>query len=477
MKRLLPQTLLGQTLVVLMLGIGLSIAAAAWVWSSARQEAVRAVGALAAAERIVNVSRLVSEAPAAWRQRLIEGASDRSFQVAMAADRPVLPSGGDSGEAAGVIARFIREELPGRTVVVGVASEPARPEGIIPWGPGGGGWGRGMGHGAMHDGPGGPMRGGYRAALSWRSMTADVQLPDGPWLSFRTSLPDTGPTMSPRLLVALGILAGMIGLLTAWAARRLTAPLAVLSEAATRLGRDVGAPPLALTGSVEMRRAAEAFNGMQVRLRRLVENRTLMLASISHDLRTQLTLLRLRVEAGDLGEEPGRLLKTIAEMEEMLTATLSFAREEGQSEESRRVDVSALVDSIVDDMSDAGLPVLVGKIDRPAILTCKPVALRRAIVNLVDNGVKYGGKATVGLGVTVDHVEIMIDDEGPGIPEHELGRVMQPFYRLEDSRNRETGGIGLGLAIAASIVEAHGGELVLANRADGGLRARILLAH
>lgn len=477
MRRVLPQTLFGQTLVVLLLGITLSIAAAAWVWSSARQEAVRAVGALAAAERIVNVSRLIAEAPAAWRQRLIEGATDRSFQVSVAAERPRLPDGVEAGDAADVIGDYIRDELPGRTVIIAVAAAPGgRPEVGPPWGPGGGrGWG--MGPGSMHDMPGARgMHGPYgRAAMSWRSLHAAVELPDGRWVSFRTSLPDTGPTMSLRLLAALGMLAAMIGLLTAWVASRLTAPLTMLSEAALRLGRDVEAPPLATTGSVEMRRAAEAFNDMQGRLRRLIENRTLMLAAISHDLRTQLTLLRLRVEAIEAGEERSRLLKTIGDMEEMLTTTLSFAREEARSEERRRVDVAALIDSIVDDMGDAGLPVAAGEIGRPAIVGCKPVALRRAITNLVDNAVKYGGRATVGLRATEAHLQITIDDEGPGIPQNELGRVVQPFYRLEQSRSRDTGGIGLGLAIAASIVEAHGGELVLANREAGGLSARIML--
>jgi signal transduction histidine kinase len=255
----------------------------------------------------------------------------------------------------------------------------------------------------------------------------------------------------------------------------MTAPLGALAAAAERLGRDVDAPPLSDAGSVEMRRASHAFNTMQERLRRLVENRTQMLAAISHDLRTQLTLLRLRAETVDAAEERDRMLATITEMEGMLTATLSFARDEAASEPRRRSDLGALLASVVDDMADAGLPVTMAPGPEGIIAECKPGALRRAMLNLIDNAVKHGGGARAMLGANADMIEITIDDSGPGIPEDQLARVFQPFYRLEDSRSRDTGGIGLGLAIAASIVEAHGGELRLANRHTGGLRATIML--
>jgi len=310
--------------------------------------------------------------------------------------------------------------------------------------------------------------------MSWRGITASVELEQGEWLQFATSLPDTGPTTSPRLLIALGVMTGMIALLTAWAVRRMTTPLTRLSDAAARLGRDVDAPALSMTGSVEVRRAANAFNEMQGKLRRLLENRTMMLAAISHDLRTQLTLLRLRIEGSD---DRDRMLKTISEMEDMLTATLSFAREEAKGEASRRVDVSALVGSIIDDMSDAGLAVAAGSIEPGVIAECKPVALRRAIINLIDNAVKYGERATISLASRGEKVMIYVDDGGPGIPEDQLEKVVQPFYRVEASRNRDTGGIGLGLAIALSIAEAHGGLLNLTNKPQGGLRATMEFAR
>jgi signal transduction histidine kinase len=259
-----------------------------------------------------------------------------------------------------------------------------------------------------------------------------------------------------------------------WAVRRVTMPLELLSAAADRLGRDVAAAPVVETGSIEMQNAARAFNRMQERLRRLIESRTQMLAALSHDLRTPLALLRLRTEEVTDTEERHKMQTTIGEMDEMISTTLAFAREEIGAEPRRRVDVVALLASAVDDMADAGLPVMM----RPtASLTydCQATALKRVFTNLLENAVKYGKRAEVAIATLGNSIEITIDDEGPGIPEAELPKVFQPFYRLEDSRSRETGGTGLGLAIAQSIVQAHGGELTLANRSSGGLRASIKL--
>jgi len=495
MRKLLPQTLFGQTLAVLLAGIGLALAAGAYIYSSARQEAVRAVGALTAAERIVNISRLVGETPLAGRQRLIEGSSDQLFRVALVTVAPRPLTDRTAEEDAAVIADYIRQSLAGRTVIVTLAEGTGErmthfggPRGTGPHMGPGQGWGRGQepgkgaGHGNSERGYGGrgygPMGMGpplSRAAMSWRGLDAAIEIETGQWLRFTTSLPDTGPSISLRLILALAVMAAMIAALTAWAARRVTQPLAMLSDAALRIGNDVNAPPLAATGSREIRRAAEAFNEMQTRLRLLIENRTLMLAAISHDVRTELMLLRLRTESLPTSDDRERMLKTIADMEAMLTATLSFARDEATSEQRRRVDLSALVSSVVDDMADAGLAVAAGDIPDGVIVDCKPVALRRTITNLLDNAAKYGGKATLSLMPSPTDIAITVEDEGPGIPEDQLERVLQPFYRVESSRSRATGGIGLGLAIAASIAEAHGGSLTLTNRKPRGLQARLIL--
>lgn len=158
----------------------------------------------------------------------------------------------------------------------------------------------------------------------------------------------------------------------------------------------------------------------------------------------------------------------------MIGTTLAFARDEVRAEPRRRVDVAALLASVVDDMADAGLPVEM-KSAAALVYDCQPSALKRAIANLLDNATKYGERGSASIVRAADAIEIAIEDEGPGIPEGEIPKVFQPFYRVEDSRSRDTGGTGLGLAIAQSIVQAHGGELTLANRAGGGLRACIKL--
>jgi signal transduction histidine kinase len=457
MTRLLPRSLFGQTILILLVGLAVSHLVGAWIYTGAREQAVRTIGGLAAAQRVANLARLVEEAPADWRSRIVAASSDASFRVSLSANPPSLAETAAEGPAR-VIADYVAGQLPeqaGRRLRV-VVSETAGPPFGMPR----------NGHMRMA-----PM---MHAAGMWRGLEVAVELADGQWISFATALPETGPAVSWQFIVAMALMAVIVLAVSVWAVRRLTAPLGTLANAAERLGKDVAAEPLAEIGTVEMRRAAGAFNRMQERLRRLVDNRTRMLAAISHDLRTPLTLLRLRAENVANADDRDKMLATIAEMDSMIQATLAFARDEATAVPRRRTDLTALLTSIIDDMTDAGLPVAIESAE-PVIYECMPGALKRALTNLLDNAVKYGKRARAAIGATPQAIEIVIDDEGPGIPEDELARVFQPFYRVEGSRSRETGGIGLGLAIALSIVQAHGGQLALSNRPEGGLRARIVL--
>jgi signal transduction histidine kinase len=319
----------------------------------------------------------------------------------------------------------------------------------------------------------GPMMHGF-GFEGFRGLQVGIPLADGQWLSFATELPASGPAYSARFLLSMGVMSLIILAVSVWAVRRVTAPLGSLAAAAERLGNDVNAPPLPETGTIETQAAARAFNGMQTRLRNLIENRTRLLAAISHDLRTPLTLLRLRTETVENKEERDKMLATIAEMDSLIGTTLQFARDDSASEPRKQVDLTALVHSVVDEMTDAGLPVRMQP-SAPILYQCQPAALKRAVRNLLDNAVKYGKAGSADIGMTAGAVEIDIDDEGPGIPEAELSRVLEPFCTLEESRSRETGGVGLGLAITHSIVQAHGGKLTLRNRPGGGLRASIVL--
>jgi signal transduction histidine kinase len=317
----------------------------------------------------------------------------------------------------------------------------------------------------------------FGGLTGFRDLQVAIPLTDGPWVTFATGLPGGGPAYSAQFLLSMAIMAIMAIIILAvsvWAVRRVTTPLAGLALAADRLGHDVSAPPLPELGTVETRQAARAFNDMQRRLRALIDNRTRLLAAISHDLRTPLTILRLRTEAVENEQERDRMLATISEMDSMIGTALQLARDEGASEPRKQVDLAALLRGVIDEMSGAGLAVRMG-VAAPVLYECQPLSLRRAVRNLLDNAVKYGKSASVQLYVAPRSIEIYVDDDGPGIPADELARVLEPYYRIEESRNRDTGGIGLGLTIALAIAQAHGGTVTLANRLHGGLRATIAL--
>lgn len=468
--RPVPTTLFGQTVLILLAGLVVSALLGISILAFNQAAVVRTMGAVAATERIVNLARLIDDAPPGWRGRLIAAASDPTLRVTLSARRPAWAKTLAKGTDARTIRAFLADRLPanlGTTLRVAVGAAPRGPptasRGMMTM----------MGAPAMQDMP--MMEGsGMRGMAVRRRMRATVRLADGSWLDFAVALPSGGFSLAWPFLIALVAMAMVVIPASIWAVRRVTAPLATLAGAAERLGRDVAAPPLAEHGSVETRQAAHAFNLMQARLRQLVEARTRMLAALSHDLRTPLTLLRLRIEdVPDVGERE-RMLTAVASMNEMIAATLAFARDDAAVEPLRRIDLTALLAAIVDDLADAGMPVAMAPA-APVAVACQPAALRRALVNLLDNAVKYGGSAELAVVSDQHTVTVTIDDHGPGIPAALLPKVFEPFYRIEESRSRETGGSGLGLAIALSIVEAQGGMLRLCNRSEGGLSARVTL--
>ncbi|PST20657.1 HAMP domain-containing protein [Mesorhizobium plurifarium] len=300
-----------------------------------------------------------------------------------------------------------------------------------------------------------------------------VQLSDGHWLNsvYYKNMPSAH--WNTQSLVSLGITAATLALIGVLVARRIARPMRRLAGAAEALGRGQSIEPLPETGPDDIRRTAEAFNRMQSRLTRFVEDRTRMLAAISHDLRTPLTSLRLRAEFVTDTDVQQRMMATIDEIQTMTEAALAFAREEAVTETTRAVDLTALIESLCDDLADLGEDVTF--VDSPKIpYSCRPDALRRAVRNLIENAVRYGGEARVQVAETQSSIQILVEDKGPGIAEGDLERVFEPFFRLETSRNRETGGAGLGLSIARATARHHGGDITLL-RLDRGLRAIITL--
>ena len=275
-------------------------------------------------------------------------------------------------------------------------------------------------------------------------------------------------------IVALALVVIAIVAVAMIVAARMTRRLRTLGGAAERLSRDLDAPPLPETGSREMRKAAAAFNTMQERLRGMVDDRSVMLAALSHDLRTVITRLRLRAEEIEDPVQRGKALEDLSDMEVMLRESLDAARGEASREPRQKVDLAALVKSLVDDLTDAGKAVAYDGPER-LVVQCRPVALRRALANLADNAIRYGGRADVALEATREGIAIVVADRGPGIPKAEREAMFRPFMRGDPSRNRATGGTGLGLGVARSILRAHGGDVVLDARDGGGLVARASL--
>ncbi|HZZ11431.1 MAG TPA: ATP-binding protein, partial [Paraburkholderia sp.] len=259
----------------------------------------------------------------------------------------------------------------------------------------------------------------------------------------------------------------------AYFARRVTRPLSELAKAASVVADGGRAPRLIEEGPQDVRNAARAFNAMTDEVTRTLASQRQLLSAVGHDLRTPITAMRINLEFVEDYELRDRLQINLNELQDLTESVLSAARGAG-GEVKRNVDLAALMESLCADLDDLGEPVSWTS-HAPAPLACRPNEIRRALRNLVENAVSYGGKANVELSQSASEYEIMVEDEGPGIPEADQRRVFEPFVRLEGSRNDETGGTGLGLTLVKAIAEGHGGGVILENRPEGGLRARLRL--
>src|SRR5712671_991082 len=313
------------------------------------------------------------------------------------------------------------------------------------------------------------LEGGNRGA----SIRFTEQLVDDSWLHYERSgieplrwwrdLPFSVLVSTIPVLIAVAIFVGWI-----------TRPVRALAQAADQVGRGERTDPLTITGPREIQETTAAFNAMQDRLVRFVRDRTRMLAAISHDFRTPITSLRLRAEMIEDEELKSAMTRTLDEMRDMVQATLSFASESAVAEETRLVDLVSLVEAVADDEGTLGHEVQVNSSGKLPY-RCRPISMRRAVLNLTENAIRYGERARVTLMSDASTVRILVDDDGPGIPQDKLEEVFEPFTRLETSRNMETGGVGLGLAVARSCARSHGGDVILTNRSHMGLRAEIIL--
>ncbi len=302
-----------------------------------------------------------------------------------------------------------------------------------------------------------------------RRFAISAQLPDGRWLNAQFALPRADPATGV-LLRAAGFTALALILASLWIAFRFGGPLRRLAEASASLRPGEPIPQVEEEGPAALKDVIRSFNAMSKRLMSTLDGQRAMLAAIAHDLRTPITSLKLRLELIDDTEIRDKMHGSLDELQSVTEAAVDALKAEGAGESTRRVDVAALVESLCTDLAELGDQVSFTA-GEPVVSQCRPHEVRRAARNLIENAVRYGGAARVNIAQQAGSVVITVEDDGPGIPPADLERVFEPFQRLEKSRNRETGGHGLGLTIARAIAHGHGGDIEIKNRSGGGLTA------
>lgn len=430
-------SLAARTVLVLLLGIGLVHIASLWTYQHSLTREAELADQARLADRLLTIKRSVMRVPAAEREAVAHDLSGGPIEAHWSRNEHAIPRGPGSAEweSLGARLRDLAPELAEDGLIIGANRK-------------------------LEDDP-------HLALIS-------MKLPDDTWVN--VSLVSWSPRASSGhgALLSTTLMAVGAILVSVFLVRWLTQPLSRFADAAKHFYRSPEIVPVAESGPREVRALASAFNDMQRRIGRLIDDRTQALAAVSHDLKTPITRLRFRV---DEIADPGARAAAEADlddMERMLDQTLAYLRGDRADEEIKFVDLVAILETVTGDLVDAGRPVeLEGA--PSAVLPGRRLALKRAFANLVDNALKYGVSATVRVVDAADEVEVRIDDRGPGIPEADMERALAPFVRLEPSRNQETGGFGLGLTIAQAIIAGHGGRLTLANRPEGGLKVQVRL--
>jgi signal transduction histidine kinase len=486
--RLIPESLFGRLVLALVAAVGVTLLViVALIVRERRDLELLGTGAWSSAQLIAEASISLSQLNPGERTASLEKLRLETLSTDQPPRPRTEPRRIDTSAIARAYARRIERELgddyvvqvsPSRVregPVIQVGADPRRPDrspesmdraGPRSMGPQGS---PGAGDPGQNGGRG-PRSAGFLAA---RFLDVSVTLPDGQQLVFRTAAPQPGPPLPRQIFIELALVTALLALVLYFMTRSITQPLSNLASAAEAVGRGVRHAPLMERGAREVRDATRAFNTMQERLQRYLDSRTRVLAAMSHDLRTPLTRLRLRAETIENPTLRARFTADLDEMSEMVQGALSLFRDLNDSESLEPVDVDAMLRKLKSEFAETGGEVtLSGSAGAP--LLAKPKALKRCLANLLHNAIKYGTRAHVVVADGGD-LTIRIRDEGSGIPEELLQQVFEPFFRVESSRSRDTGGTGLGLCIARDIAQSHGGSISLMNVPGGGLEATLAL--
>lgn len=444
MTRWLPDSLFGRLVLTFVTSLALTMVVTLWAQMPEREAFVFRISSEGAAHRLADQIKLMDQLPAGARQNLADIAAGRGTRVAVGVPPPgVEPA--EPGSNAAAFHDLLVEDLGGRwPVAVEVAQVQLASE-----------------KGAAD------MRDGF-------AFKVHARLSDGTGVGFEFEEPRRLPRFPRRVVTNMLVTFAVLSVLSFFAMRWVTRPLHRLAQAAEDLGRDINRPPLPENGPREVRRAARAFNAMQERLSRYIRTRTGILTAMSHDLKTPITRLRLRAELLEQTETREKFVRDLGEMESMVNSTLGYMRGLDDREPLRAIDVRALAEALQADAEELGKPVRI--VGQPVgSFFGKPEGLKRCLQNLLDNALRYGSDVELEIEDSLDKLVLHVRDRGPGIPEEQLERVFEPFYRLETSRNPGTGGTGLGLSIARNIAQSMGGDVTLRNREGDGLEATMVL--
>ena len=466
--RLLPRTLFSRLVLVLMIGLAVAQVLSLAIHAHERGRLLAEASGYQSAQRIADLVSVLEPLAPAERDKMVAVLSTPPLVISLTPPRGVVQKNDAESRARAELFKTMLTRQLGSDRAVSVAVTDAPPGRRF----------RAQLHDAAPDGlhrhfmPMGAAP--HFAPQSALSFVARIGLRDGTTITFDARQPAETLTWPYRLLGSLAVLFAAVVALSLVAVRWTTRPLKTLASAAEELGRNINRAPLDESGPAEVQRAARAFNTMQAQLVAYVRERTQLLAAMSHDLKTPITRLRLRAEFIDDPTVRSKIEKDLAEMETLVSRTLDFMRGVANDEAVQAVDVNALLESIQADLQETG-----GRVDiegrARAPYRGRPQALKRCIGNLVENAIKYGSAAHIFVEDGSELLQIRVVDEGPGIPAAALERVFEPFYRLDQSRSRDTGGTGLGLSIARSVAENHGGTLAVRNAPQGGLEAIVKL--
>ncbi len=494
MPRLWPQSLFGQLMLTLLLVLILAQLISTAILFYERGQSLNEVLGLQSVERISSMVRLFNELTPQAREQTISAFSTSNLRISL--ELNPLPESSESDDPMQKALRnlFIETLDQKRPVRVQILAErdfklSTHFESIKD--------DSSINHSGMNhkNGSSGMMHGSHDMQQMMRDMmqnpnemqqmmhhmmgtsafldypfVVQVELNDGIWVSFIQNIPEGLFKLPYRIVTSLLILILSVLLLSLFVVRRITKPMDTLAVAADELGRDIQRPPLDENGPNEVKRAAHAFNAMQSRLNQYIKDRSQLLAAISHDLKTPITRLRLRTELLKDAELEKKFLNDLDDMQTMVNETLDYMRGQDNSEAVQKIDINALIESLAQDTRDAGHEIIIkGKSQEPYL--ARPLALKRCLTNLLENAIRHGNNATVHIEESEKSLLIRIVDTGPSIPQEKLEEIFEPFSRLDTSRNRSSGGVGLGLGIARDIARSNGGDIYLRNREEGGLEA------